>query len=303
MHIIDYFKHPEQVIFGLQDHGFGCFVPDKLYIKCMFLKSFGYPLDLHNPQTFNEKLQWLKLYDRKPCYSEMVDKISAKNYIGKIIGEQYIVPSLGQWNTFHEIDFNQLPDKFVLKCNHDSGGIVICKSKEEFDYKNAESIIQSSLKRNYYYPGREWPYKQIQPKVFAEKLLVDKCYGEVRDYKFFCFNGRVRCYKVDFDRFINHKANYYDVDAKLLQIGEAVCPPDHSQIIDAPKNLKLMIELAEKLSVSIPFVRVDFYEVDNKVYFGEMTFFPASGFGKFYYEGNDSLLGNWIELPLNKRRK
>lgn len=272
-------------------------ISDRTFLKYVFKKQLGYSLDLKNPRTFNEKLQWLKLYDRKDIYTTMVDKYAVKNYVASIIGEDYIIPTLGVWQRFEDIDFETLPNQFVLKCTHDSGGLVICKDKSRLDIETAKKKINKSLKTNYYYVGREWPYKNVKPRIIAEKYMEDHSTSELRDYKFFCFGGVAKCYKVDFDRFVEHRANYFSADGELMKIGEEICPPDFNKEIPAPENLEKMKELAEKLSATQPFLRADFYDVDGHVYFGELTFYPASGFGKFIFDGNDELLGSWIKLP------
>lgn len=271
--------------------------PDAQYLKRKFKVSLGYPLDLENPQTFNEKLQWLKLNDRKSIYSTMVDKYSVKDYVASIIGEDYIIPTLGVWDKFDDIDFDALPNQFVLKCTHDSGGLVICKDKNKLDKNAARKKLNRSLKTNYYCRFREWPYKNVKPRIIAEKYMEDHSTSELRDYKFFCFGGMAKCYKVDFDRFVEHRANYFSADGELMRIGEEICPPDFNKEIPVPENLEKMKEFAEKLSAAQPFLRADFYDVDGHVYFGELTFYPASGFGKFIFDGNDELLGSWIKLP------
>ena len=257
----------------------------------------GKKLDLNNVKSFDEKIQWMKLYDRKPIYTTMVDKYAVKQYVANIIGEQYIIPTYGVWDTFDEIDFSKLPDQFVLKCTHDSGGVIICKTKKELDYSSAKRQIEKKLKTKFYSFGREWPYKDVKPRIIVEKYMEDSKTSELRDYKFFCFNGNVRCFKIDFDRFSQHKANYYNRYGNLIQMGEVVCPPDYHKKLELPNNLGLMVKLAEKLSASIPFLRVDFYEADGRVYFGELTFFPNSGFGRFIDDRDDSVLGSWINLP------
>lgn len=277
--------------------GFYHNMPDETYLRKMFKATMGYPLDLEHPRTFNEKLQWLKLHDRKPIYTTMVDKYAVKDYVAGIIGEEYIIPTLGVWDSFDEIDFGSLPDQFVLKCTHDSGGLVVVKDKRKMDMNAAKKKISRSLKRNYFYLGREWPYKDVKPRVIAEKYMEDSSTGELRDYKFFCFGGVAKCYKVDFDRFIEHRANYFTMDGELMKLGEEVCPPNFERDIRPPDNIGKIKELAETLSESVPFLRADFYDADGKIYFGELTFFPASGFGEFIYESNDRLFGNWIKLP------
>ena len=270
---------------------------DEKYLKIMYWASMHKKLNLSNPRSFNEKIQWLKLYDRKPEYTQMVDKYEAKRYVADRIGNQYIIPTLGVWNHFDEIDFDSLPNQFVLKCTHDSGGLVICRDKNKLNLNEAKKKIEKSLATNYYYNGREWPYKNVKPRIIAEKYMEDKETKELRDYKFFCFGGEVRCFKVDFDRFIEHHANYYDKDKNLLKFGEANYPPVYSREIEMSSNIDTMISFAEQLSKNIPFLRADFYDVDGKTYFGELTFYPASGFGNFTSEEWDNVLGKWIELP------
>lgn len=270
---------------------------DTAYLKLIYRLIFGRKLDLKNPQTFNEKLQWLKLNDRKTEYTTMVDKYEVKKYIAEKIGEEYVIPTLGVWDNFDDIDFDLLPNQFVLKCTHDSGGLVICKDKSKLDIAKAREKINKALTRRFYYFGREWPYKAVKPRIIAEKYMVDESVSELRDYKFFCFGGVCKCLKVDFDRFIEHRANYYDPQGNLLDLGEKICPPNKEKVIVLPDNKEKMLQLAEKLSTNIPFLRVDFYDVNGKIYFGELTFFPASGWGEFTDEKWDYKLGEWIKLP------
>lgn len=272
-------------------------MPDEEYLKRMFKAKMGRELDLENPQTFNEKLQWMKIHDRKSIYTTMVDKYAAKKYVADIIGEQYIIPTLGVWDRFEDIDFNALPNQFVLKCTHDSGGLVICKDKSNLDIAAAKEKINRSLKRNFYYSGREWPYKDVKPRIIAEKYMEDTGSQELRDYKFFCFGGQARCYKVDFDRFIEHHANYYDMESHILDFGESAFLPVPGKELSIPKEIDQMAKLAENLSQDIPFLRADFYDVEGKIYFGELTFYLASGFVFFTKENADLKLGEWIRLP------
>ena len=272
------------------------FLPDKTYCQLYYFFQFHKFIDYKNPKTYTEKINWLKLNDRKSEYSEMVDKYNAKIYVSNIIGNEYIIPTLGVYDKFDEIEFDKLPNQFVIKCTHDSEGLVVVKDKKIFDIKKAKEIIKEAMKYNYYYIGREYPYKNIKPRIIVEEYMEDKKYNELRDYKFFCFNGKVKVFKVDFDRFIKHRANYYDVNKNLLEIGEVVCPPDFNKTNLIPNNLSKMIKLAEILSKDLTFVRVDFYEVNNKIYFGELTLYPASGFGKFIDEKWDIIIGDWINL-------
>lgn len=284
-------------------------IPDSVYLRLKFRKNFGRWPNLRNPQTFNEKLNWLKLHDRNPLYTRMVDKYEAKNYVASIIGDEYIIPTYGVWNRGEDIDFDSLPDKFVLKATHDSGRVIIYRDKSKLDKSKAVREMNESLKRNFFAVTREWPYKNVKPRIIAEKLLetpsneelAGKGYSHsdnnVYDYKFFCFNGRVKFMKVDFDRQTNHGANYYDRDFNLLEIEEAVdCPRNPEKGIERPKNFELMIELAEKIANGHKFLRVDFYEVNGNVYFGETTFYPASGMGKLGPDNADLEIGKLLKL-------
>ena len=270
-------------------------LPDKTYLKLVFKSMLGYPLNLKKPETFNEKLQWLKIYNRKDIYTQMVDKYDVKNYVASVIGQEYIIPTLGVWDTFEKVDFDILPDQFVLKCTHDSGGLIICKDKQKFDLLDSKMKIDACLKSNYYSVWREWPYKNVKPRIIAEQYMSDGG-QDIKDYKFFVFNGKVKCFKIDFDRFTKHGANYYDPSGKLLPFGEKICPPNPQKNLKMPQNLNLMIELAERLASDQDFLRVDFYEINNRVYFGELTFYPATGMGKFVPEEWDKKLGSWLQL-------
>ena len=286
-----------KVLVPLAEKGFFNWLPDKPYLKMIYHGYLGEKLNLKNPQTFNEKMQWLKINSRDSLYHTIVDKYEVKKYVSNIIGENYIIPTLGVWDDVEEISFDSLPGKFVLKCTHDSGSVVICKDKSEFDWEQTKKKLKKSLAYSTYWFGREWPYKGLKPRIIAEPFLEDFDCGELRDYKFFCFDGVVKCFKIDFDRFVSHRANYYDREGKLINVGEQVCPPDHNRNIKIPDNIGVMMELSEKLTQGFPFLRADFYDVNGNIYFGELTFFPGSGFVKFIYEGNDKLLGSWITLP------
>jgi len=293
--------NPNKILVYLLSNGYFNWLSDEKYIKFKYRLMFDEKIDLVNPKTFNEKIQWLKLYDRKNIYTTIVDKVLVKDYVAKIIGEEYIIPTLGVYEKFEDIDFDKLPNSFVMKCTHDSGGIIICKSKSSFDKIAAKKKIEKYLKRNYYNVHREWPYKDVKPRIIIEKYMCNKNNEDIRDYKFFTFNNKVKFFKIDFNRFIKHQANYFDVNKKLLKFGEIVCPPDFNKKLAMPKNLDKMIKLAEKLSTISPFLRVDFYEIDNKVYFGELTLYPASGFGKFEPNDWDRKIGDMLELDLVKK--
>lgn len=291
-------NNPRRIFIGLLTRT-AVIWPDKLYLQLRFYFEMGQKLNVKSPKTFNEKLQWLKLYNRKPEYTTMVDKYAVKQYVADKIGEEYIIPTLGIWTRVEEIDWESLPNQFVLKTTHGggSGGVVICKDKAKFDKIEACRKLQRSLNSDIYRNYREWPYKNVTRRIIAEHFMVDESGLELKDYKFFCFNGRVECFKVDFDRFISHKANYYDRNANLLSFYELVCPSDYSKVFEKPQNFDKMIELAEKLAKNIPFVRMDLYNINGNIYFGEITFFPASGMGKFKPEEWDEKLGDMIKLP------
>ena len=270
-------------------------IRDSLYLKLSFEYNMNKKLNLENPETFNEKLNWLKLYNRKEEYTNLVDKYEVKKYIANTIGEQYIIPTLGIWEKFDDIDFDRLPNQFVLKCTHDSGSTIICKDKNKFDKKTAKKKIEKALKKNFYYICREWPYKNVKPRIIAEKYMVDESREELKDYKIFNFNGECKVIEVDYNRFENHKRNFYTPNWDYIDL-RILYPNDPTHIIEKPKKLNLMLELANKLSQNIPFVRTDFYSIDDKIYFGELTFYHEAGYGKFYPEEYDKIFGKWINL-------
>lgn len=273
---------------------------DKLQIKKGWYCRMSYKLNLRSPKSYNEKLQWLKLYDRNPLYTTMVDKYAAKKYVADIIGENYIIPTLGVWDKFDDIDFDSLPNQFVLKCTHDSGGLVICKDKNNLDLKKAKQKIESSLNTDYYSLGREWPYKNVPHKIIAEKFMEDSKTCELRDYKFFCFNGNVKWLFIATDRQNREEPyfDFFDMDFNHLPMQHG--HPNAPVLPEKPHNFELMKDLAVRLSQNIPHVRVDFYEVDGKVFFGELTFFHHGGWTPFTPEKWDYTFGKEIELPIDK---
>lgn len=276
-------------------------LPDKFFI---FLKWKGrkmpYNLNLKAPQTFNEKLQWIKLYDHNPLYTKLVDKYRVKEYLERVISSDYIIPLLGAWDSIDEIDWEKLPNQFVMKCSHDCGGMVICRDKRSFNISEAKTKLKQAFKKNYYYESREWPYKDVKPKIFAEAYMEDE-FGELRDYKFFCFNGEVKAMFVASDRSKETETcfDFFDADYNHLPFTQG--HPNAKQLPPKPKGFEKMKELASKLSKGIPQVRVDFYDVNGHVYFGEFTFFHFGGMVKFNPIEWDYTFGSWIELP--KKRK
>ena len=271
---------------------------DETFIKMKWNLRMDYPLNLENPHTFNEKLQWLKLYDRKPIYSKMVDKYEAKKYVAGIIGEEYIIPTLGIYDKVEDIDFDALPNQFVLKCTHDSGGLVICRDKSMLDKKGAIKKLKKSLNRTYFWQNREWPYKNVVPRIIAEQYMEDSQCHELRDYKFFCFDGRVGALFIATDRQQKNeetKFDFYDASFNHLDILNG--HPNANKKIKKPEKFEQMKFLAEKLSENIPHLRVDFYEVDGNVYFGELTFSHWSGMKPFEPREWDYKFGEMIKLP------
>lgn len=288
-------KFIQRVINSLRCRGVFNNMSDEHILRLLYRVRFGKKLNLDNPQTYNEKLQWLKLYDRKPIYTTMVDKDLVKAYVASIIGEEYIIPTLGVWDHFEDINFDELPQQFVLKCTHDSGGLVICKDKAKLDIDQARKKINKCLKTNYYNHAREWPYKDVKPRIIAEKYMVDESGRELKDYKFFCFDGEVKAMYIATDRGIDTRFDFYDENFNHLPFTNAHPNADHS--IEKPDGFEEMKKLAEKLSQGMAQVRIDFYDVYGKVYFGEITLFHMSGMSPFDPEDWDYTFGSWINLP------
>jgi hypothetical protein len=295
MKLIKGFVHPNLAL-SLVLEKFGVFIPDRKYLVFQYRLRTGLKLNLDNPVTFNEKLQWLKLYNRKPEYTKMADKYEARKYVSRKIGEEYLIPLLGVWNKFDEIDFEKLPNQFVLKATHDSGGLVICKDKNEFSIKQAQKVIEKHLRQNYYYGGREWVYRDIQPRIVVEKYMTDESGTELKDYKIFCFDGIPKIIQVDFNRFTGHKRNFYSTKWEYQPF--SLLHKTYPDIdIAKPKSLDKLLEIAGILSEGIPYLRVDLYLINDGIYFGEMTFYPEDGYGLFTPHKWDKIFGNWIILP------
>lgn len=302
---------PGKMIRPIANMGLLNWMTDKSYLQMVFHAEMRKKLDLKNPRTFNEKLQWLKLYNKNPDYPQMVDKCSAKEYVAGIIGEKYIIPTLGVWQRFEDINFSELPKQFVMKCTHDSASTVICRDKDHFNLAEARKKIKSQLKKSMYDGGREWPYKYLKPQVIIEKYMQNCSIAnndyhdteiknnELTDYKFYCFNGYVDCVMICYDRESDDtKFYFFDDQWKLKRINKRGidAPTDFS--LPKPSCLEEMFSIAATLSKGIPFVRVDLYQSDKQVYFGEMTFFPQSGFDPNYLPETDLYFGNLIDLSL-----
>jgi hypothetical protein len=278
-------------------------LPDQIFLEVKFRQTMGKKLNLKNPQTYSEKLQWLKLYNRRPEYTTMVDKYSVKEYVANIIGKEYIIPTLGVWDRVEDIEWEKLPSQFVLKCTHDSGGLVICKDKSSLDKQAAINKLRRGLRQNYYRRNREWPYKNVVPRIIAEQYMEDEKTQELRDYKFFCFDGEVKALFIASERMKKGEETKFDFfDENFEHLPFTNGHPNADELPKKPICFEEMKLLAGKLSQGIPHVRVDFYDVNGKVYFGEMTFFHWSGFKPFEPEKWDYIFGNWIILPPKDRR-
>ncbi|MDE6019492.1 MAG: glycosyl transferase [Ruminococcus sp.] len=271
---------------------------DALYLKILYYCVFRKKLNLKHPQTYNEKLQWLKLNNRKPIYTKMVDKIEAKKYVAQIIGEEYIIPTIAEYDSVDQIEWDKLPEQFVLKCTHDSGGIVICSNKAILNISKAKAKLEAGLKRNYYPRNREWPYRDCKRRIICEKYMVDESGYELKDYKFFCFDGEVKALFIASDRNNANeetKFDFFDEDFNHLPLTNG--HPNSHKSIKRPQGFEKMKELASILSKGFPHLRVDFYDINGKIYFGELTFFHWSGMMPFEPEEWDYKFGSWINLP------
>lgn len=272
-------------------------VPAAVFLKRLYRYRMGRELNLDKPVFYTEKLQWLKLYDHQQEYTQMVDKYAVKEYVAEKIGKEYVIQLLGVWERVEDIDFNQLPQKFVLKTTHDSGGIIVCKNKETLNIPAVRRKLRYFLNRDYYSCNREWPYKNVPHRIIAEAYMEDSCMGELRDYKFFTFGGvpKVLYIAQGRGRSTQTVADFFDMEFNHLPF---TIDHDMAAVLpEKPVNFELMKELAAKLSADTPQLRVDFYEVDGRVYFGEMTFFHCSGMIPFHPEQWDQIFGDWVILP------
>jgi hypothetical protein len=270
---------------------------DSFFLKAKYYLIMGRRLNLETPQTYNEKLQWLKLYDRNPLYTTLVDKYRVKQWLADKFGEQYIIPTLAVYNSVEEIDLDKLPNQFVSKCNHDSGSVVICRDKSSFDLEAAKRELDEALKKNFYWEAREWPYKNVKSRIIAEQYMNNDG-QELDDYKVHNFNGEPKVVLVCSDRYKKSglAEDFYSCEWEHLDISRPGIR--HSaEVQEKPAELDEMLDLAKKLSVGIPFVRTDFYIINHQVYFGEMTFFPACGMKPFVPREWDYKLGSFSTLP------
>ena len=289
--ITEYIKHPSKILLGL-DRKRLINLNDRTYLKIVYNEMTNKKLDLKNPKSFNEKLQWLKLHDRKDIYTTMVDKYEVKNYVSKIIGDDYIIPTIGIYDKFDDIDFNKLPNQFVIKCTHDSGGLVICSDKTTFDIDSAKKKINDCLHHNYFNTWREWPYKNVKTRIIVEKYMGD----DLNDYKIMCFNGNPYYSFVCSDRNTDKGLHVTFFNDRWTKMNFERHYPSSKEEIKKPIKYDKMLELSKILSQNIPFVRVDWYEINNKIYFGELTFFPGGGYEEFTPEEWDYKLGDLINI-------
>lgn len=301
--ISEYIKHPGVAGEAILVHFF-TWLPDKLYLKLMFRCKMGYRLNLKSPLTFSEKLQWLKLYNRKPEYTMMVDKYAVKDYVASVIGEEYIIPTLGVWDKPEDIEWEKLPNQFVLKTTHGGGssGVVICKAKSTFDKEKAINKLNHSLLHDIYRELKEWPYKNVPKRIIAESYIApDPLLNDLPDYKFFCFNGEPKCCQVVTGRNAETGFDFFDRDWNHMSFREPRKYPLAKVEPKCPKQYNLMIEMARKLARGSYFSRIDFYNVGDKIYFGEITFYPTSGMGGFDPMEWDGVFGEWIQLPIEDK--
>ncbi len=292
---IKYLTDPDYRFFVNRAHGLNKHMGDEAFLRHLFHAKTGRELNLDAPRTFNEKLQWLKLHDRQEIYTTMADKYLVKQLVADKIGAEYVIPLIGVWDDVDAIDFDALPEQFVLKCTHDSHGLVICRDKSKLDILAAKEKLRTALSRNFFYISREWPYKNIKPRIIAEQYMEDET-GELRDYKVLCFDGLPKLIELHQGRFSSlHYQDFYDTQWRkttIQQLGET----PHPGIAEKPPCLEEMLRLSAELSAGIPHIRVDWYNVNGKLYFGEFTFYDASGFDMFCDDQDDLQLGSWITM-------
>lgn len=272
---------------------------DELYLRALYFFRMGRFLNLNNPTLFTEKLQWIKLHDRKDIYHTMVDKYDMKKYVTNKIGDKYIIPTLGVWDKFDDIDIDLLPNKFIIKCTHDQGSYYICTDKDNFDINSCKQKIEKGLNRNHFLLTREWPYKNLKRRILAEPLLQDTTSPYLTDYKFYCFNGIPKIFYIATNRGSKEglSEDFFDIKGNHLEIKQKG-HPNNEKKVELPKNLKKMIEYAKILSQETLHLRVDFYEVNNNLYVGELTFFDGGGMFIFEPRKYDEIIGSWLDLKI-----
>lgn len=285
----------------IKNSGIYNLMPDGLYLKMQYRRATGEQLDLKHPRTINEKLQWLKLHNRDPLYTRLVDKVEVKKIVSDLIGEEHVIPTLAVWNSADEIDYDSLPDRFVIKCSHDSGGVFVCRDKNSFNREHVREELRARLKHNFYWDGREWPYKNVPRRIIAEQFLDEGNNSDLTDYKILCFNGEPKYCQVITDRRTDEKIDFFDMDWNL-QPFQGVAKKPHNSNLQKPAEFETMKRIARILSAGKCYARIDLYTVKDRVYFGEITFFPAAGFGSFAPPEWNRILGDMIDLTKAGRR-
>lgn len=290
---------PQKLLLPAGSNGLLNYIPDKVYLKAVFRAETGYRLNLNHPQTYNEKLQWIKLYDRKPEYVMYADKYKVREYIAKTIGDQYLIPLIGMYKKTEEIPWAELPNRFVLKCNHASGTNIICTNKQCLDISSTEKQLRAWLRKNAFWGAREWCYKDIEPCIICEEFIETQDGNTPDDYKFMCFNGVPRLIQVHHDRYGDHTLDYYTPDWEKAEL-KRVDANTSEMSIDKPEKLEEMLSIARVLSKNMYYARIDLYNVSGKIYFGEITLYPTGGLSTFTRYEDDLLLGSYIKLPTDE---
>ncbi len=296
--IKEFINNPEYFITSPAAKGYLDWIPDKAYLKLLYHAKMKARCNIDHPVTYNEKMQWLKLYDRNPEYGRMVDKYEVRGFITEKLGEEYLIPCFGVFNKWEDIDFDSLPDEFVIKCTHDSGSVEICLDKNTWDKESARKRIEIAMKRNYYKAYREWPYKDVKPRIIIEKYMVDESGDDLKDYKIMCFNGVAKLIEVHENRFTKdkeHTQTFYTREWEKLDITQEGCEPV-SVASKRPDKLDKMLELSEMISKDMIHARIDWYLIKDRIYFGEITFYDGSGFERFTKKEYDKMLGDLIDL-------
>lgn len=294
MKLIKYIKNPYRIFPYLAEYRLLKFLPDRVFLRLVYRGLMSKKLDLNNPTTYNEKLQWLKLNDFHDFYTDIVDKYEVRKFVESKIGDKYLTKLFGVWSNFDEIDISKLPNSFVLKCTHDSGGVLVCKDKGSINLIDARKKFNKAIKKNFFDIGRELPYKKITPRIICEELLTNNDGSEIMDFKFFCFHGVPKFMYIASDRSFDTKFDFFDLSFKKFDLKQYY--PNSNKPFKKPDNFDEMIDIARKLSVGFPHVRIDLYNVNNKIYFGEITFYHLSGFKRFKPDNFDYAFGEYINL-------
>lgn len=289
-------KIDKQTLFDFTKVGPFKEMPDAQFIRLQYALKMKKDLNLDNPSSYNEKLQWLKLHDRNPLYTKLVDKYAVREFVTNRIGAEYLIPQYGVYESYDAIDFGALPDAFVLKMTHTSGGVYVTKNKDEIDHEKWRKEIDEWLQSNYYWAHREWPYKDVPPRILAEKFMVDESGTDLKDYKFFCFDGEPKMLFVGSQRATDLRFDFFDMSFNHLPVKQQT--KNSETEIKKPKGFEEMIKIARKLSKGLPHVRVDLYDINGQIYFGELTFYHNGGHEPFIPDSFDMDLGAFLNLPV-----